>query len=150
MHEIRVERTLNAPADHVFALITDHEGYTRFEGITSAKVVRQGDAEPDGLGAQRSLKASFIRFDEEIVAFERPTRMDYKIYETNLPIEHERGSIQMTPNGERTDVLWVSTFEATPPVIGKVVGAVLAKALDRSFNRMLSVIEAEYRPGAQT
>ena len=146
MYEIRVERTLSAPAEHVFELISDHAGYRRFSGITSAELIREGTEEKNGLGAVRRLGAGPIRFEEEITAFERPSRMDYLIRDTNLPIEHEGGSIHMTARGDVTDVLWLSRFEPTTPVAGGIIGRIGVRTLSRSFDRMLSTIERSYSP----
>ncbi len=141
MPKIDIHRTLAAPIDAVFELISDHPNYTRFGSITSAEMSRQGNSESNGLGAVRNLRAGLIWFNEEITAFERPTRMDYLILETNLPLHHDGGSITMSSVPEGTAVTWRSTFSGTTPVLGGAIAAVLRIALERSFNKMLSEIE---------
>ena len=82
-----------------------------------------------------------LRFEEEITAFERPTRMDYVIRKVNLPIEHEGGTIELSPAGAGTRVLWRSTFHVNIPVAGGAVGWLLAAALRRGFIRLLDDID---------
>jgi uncharacterized protein YndB with AHSA1/START domain len=144
MYEIRVSRTLQAPAEHVFELISDHENYKRFRGATSSRLITEGREERNGLGAVRRIALGPIHFIEEITAFERPGRMDYLIREVNLPMRHEGGSILLTPRGERTDVLWTSRFETTSRLFGRGLGVVAVQALTRGFSGMLSQVESAY------
>ena len=141
MATIHLERTLRAPIDHVFELLSDHAGYRRFRGITDSRLTREGDAEPNGLGAVRSIATGPIRFEEEITAFERPTRMGYLIREVNVPIEHDGGMITLESAGGGTHVLWVSTFVATVPLVGRPLGAVMAAVFKRGFRSVLSETE---------
>jgi uncharacterized protein YndB with AHSA1/START domain len=54
MHTVTVERTINAPIDQVFDLLTDHAGYRRLlPVIRDFKLIRPGQPEAEGLGARR-------------------------------------------------------------------------------------------------
>ena len=86
MATVNVERTIPAPIEAVFDVISDHAGYSRFPGIQSSELVREGEAEPNGLGALRRIRSRPLRFEEEITRFERPSRMDYLIVDVNAPI----------------------------------------------------------------
>lgn len=141
MAGIRLERTLAAPIEGVFELLSDHAGYTRFRGITDARLVREGESERNGRGAIRSIATGPIRFDEEITAFVRPTRMDYVIRSANVPLAHDGGTIRLQADGAATRVLWISTFTATVPALKRAVGAAMAAAIKRGFVRMLDDTE---------
>ena len=141
MAQIELDKTLAAPPDDVFELLSDHAGYKRFRGFTTAELLREGTEEQNGVGALRLLAVRPLRFEEEITAFERPTRMDYVIRKVNLPIEHEGGTIELSPAGAGTRVLWRSTFHVNVPVAGGAVGGLLAAALRRGFIRLLDDID---------
>jgi hypothetical protein len=141
MARIEIQRTLAAPLEAVFELVTDHPGYTRFPGVTSAKLLREGETEPNGLGALREIALGPVRFVEEITAFERPTRMDYLIKRVNLPLDHEGGTITFAAVPEGTAVTWISTFTMPVPLVGRPLGAAGALALRRGFNSLLSETE---------
>jgi uncharacterized protein YndB with AHSA1/START domain len=142
MARIEIERTLAAPIERVFEVISDHAAYTRFPGITEARLIREGDSEPNGLGAVRELTlAGRIRFAERITAFERPLRMDYLITQVNLPLDHEGGSITLAPAAGGTTVVWRSTFTTPVPLAGRPLGAVMARVFRRGFNNLLSEAE---------
>ena len=141
MARIALEKTLDAPIDEVFELLSDHAGYTRFRGFSRAEMVREGDPDSNGLGAVRRLSASGLTFDEEITAFERPTRMDYLIRKVNVPLRHDGGSIRLTPAGERTHVDWRSSFTMAIPLVGGAAAALFAVGIRRGFVRLLDDIE---------
>jgi uncharacterized protein YndB with AHSA1/START domain len=137
MPTVRVERTIEAPIEDVFDLLTDHANYDRFPGITDSELVREGSPERNGLGALRRIAAGPIRFEEEITAFERPRRMDYLIREVNLPLEHEGGTIVLEESDEGTRAAWTSTFRITITGVGAVFAAAGALVIRRSFARIL-------------
>ena len=140
MRTVRVERSIAAPADAVFELLTDHAGYVRFRGVRSAELVREGDAEPNRAGAMRRIVVGPIRFDEEITAFERPRRMDYVIRETNVPFDHEGGTIAVDRDERRSHVVWTSTFRV--PTRGeRAFTAIAAFAARQGFERMLADVD---------
>ena len=141
MARIDVDKSLTAPIEEVFELLTDHAGYTRFRGFTKAELVREGTPDPNGLGALRRLVVGPLRFTEEITAFERPTRMDYLIREVNLPLEHDGGSIKLVQDGAGTRVHWTSVFTMPVPVVGSATAAGLAVAIRRGFIRLLDDID---------
>lgn len=137
MSTIRVERQLEAPIEGVFEILTDHAAYDRFRGIRYAELLRPGDSERNGVGALRRIKLGPLDFEEEITAFERPTRMDYVIRKLNVPFEHDGGSIRLEPRDGGTHALWTSTFRIPVAVIGGPSEAAIKTALGNGFARLL-------------
>jgi hypothetical protein len=138
MPELRLEMVLGAPIAGLFDAMADHARYDRFRPITTSELLREGEADRNGLGAVRRLTArGGLRFDEEIIAYERPRRFDYLIIDVNMPLHHDGGSIRFEPSGDGTKVVWTSSFRITTPVIGALLGPVAEAALKRSFRQML-------------
>ncbi len=149
MARIVVDKILSAPIEHVFELISDHGSYAEnFRGITKSELTREGTDEPNGLGAMRAIASGPIRFEEEIMAFERPARMDYLIRRVNAPVEHQGGSVRLEPRGDTTHVLWTSEFASTLRVGARPYEAVMKRILAFGFAMMLDRVEALYRPGS--
>jgi uncharacterized protein YndB with AHSA1/START domain len=138
---VRVQKAIEAPAEAIFDLISDHAGYRRFRGISDSRLVREGAPPPNGVGAMRWVRTGLLRFEEEIVAYERPRRMDYVIKKINSPLEHELGSIRLTPVDGRTEAEWTSTFRVPVPVLGRAMESVWAIGLARGFRRVLEDVE---------
>jgi len=141
MRTVRVERTIRAPIERVFDLLSDHAGYTRFRGITGAELLREGEPAPNGLGALRKVDVGPIKFEEEITAFEPPTRMDYLILKVNIPLEHEGASLRFESAPEGTVVVWTSTFGMRVPLAGGLAAAAFGWRLRRGFIRVLGDVD---------
>jgi uncharacterized protein YndB with AHSA1/START domain len=145
MAEIRLQRTVRAPIEHVFDLLAEHDRYDRFRGIQASELTREGTAERNGVGARRRIRARPLVFEEEITRFERPTRLDYRILDVNVPLRHQGGSIALTSAGDAiTEVSWTSTFTIEVPLAGAALGALGARLIRRGFGRVLDDVEALY------
>lgn len=135
---IRVQRRLDAPPETVFEVLADHARYDRFDGVGRAKLVRPGEHDRNGLGAVRWVWLGPLRFEEEITAFEPPTRLDYLIREVKtLPFRHEGGSICLARVDGGTDAVWTSSFEIPIPVLGAFLDRIFAMRLERGFAGVL-------------
>jgi uncharacterized protein YndB with AHSA1/START domain len=138
MRTVRVERTLDAPIEAAFDLLTDHAAYKEFPGISDSELLKEGATDRNGVGAVRRVIIRPLKFVEEITAFERPTLMSYLITGINVPLDHEGGTIELTEAGDGTQAVWTSTFRVPIPVIGGAVErAFWSPALSRGFGRVL-------------
>jgi uncharacterized protein YndB with AHSA1/START domain len=141
MRSVHVTRTIPAPPDEVFDRLADHANYDRFRPIHGSELITEGDPAPNGLGALRRIKVRPLVFEEEITAYERPTRLDYLIVKLNVPFKHEGGSITLTPEGHATRVDWRSSFSVPIPVVGGAQELVWQPVLARGFRRVLKDVE---------
>jgi hypothetical protein len=55
MRTLTVIRSIPAPPERVFDLISDHAGYVRFRGIRRSELLREGRPPPNGVGAIRRV-----------------------------------------------------------------------------------------------
>ena len=134
MRSIRVERMLDAPVEGVFDVLADHANYDRFGGIRRSKLIRPGEAERNGVGAMRRVVIGPFTFDEEITAFERPTRLDYVIRKINAPYRHQGGSIRLDRTADGgTKATWTSTYEIPVPVAGWALERLFSLTFGRGF-----------------
>ena len=141
MRTIQVRRTLAAPIDRVFDVISDHAGYVNFQGVRASTVTKPGTTEPNGLGAQREVDLGVAWVREEITRFERPTRMDYRIIKSKPRMEHELGSVELVAVAGGTDVTWTTRFRVRIPVIGGLVTAIAARRMKRLLGVALANVE---------
>jgi uncharacterized protein YndB with AHSA1/START domain len=147
MRTVRVEKTIAAPADDVFEMLTDHAGYARFRGVRSAELVRKGDPDPNGVGAMRRVAIGPVRLDEEIIEFDRPRRMNYVIRDTNFPFDHDGGTIIVEGGPDRADVVWESTFRVPTRFAAGPLTAVAGLAIRTGFSRMLAEVDRRLARG---
>lgn len=148
MQTIVVERTINAPIDQVFELISDHANYKQFDGVQDSKLLKEGTDDRNGNGALRRIELGAVWFEEEISNFARPERFDYRIVRSRPPIEHESGRIRLSETAEGTRVTWTSTFRVRVPLIGRVLSPMAAKAGTKAFASMLKAIDRKLAANA--
>ncbi len=141
MRSIHVTREIPAPPEAVFDLLADHANYERFRPIHGSELVREGEPPPNGLGALRRIKVRPLTFEEEITAYERPSRLDYLIVKLNVPFEHHGGSIRLASEVGSTHVDWRSSFTVPLPVIGGLSEAAWQQLLARGFRQVLEDVE---------
>ncbi len=141
-----VKHTIAAPVSEVFDRISDHAAYRQFPGIRASRLLREGRNEKNGLGAIREIEAGRARFVEEITAFERPWRMDYRILESRPAIEHAGGSIRLEETPAGTAVTWTSTYRLKAPLVGGLMTRIAAPNVERMFLAILKAIAERPAP----
>jgi uncharacterized protein YndB with AHSA1/START domain len=140
----RFEISFNAPIERVWERLVDHEGYARYPGVRSARLLERGKDHPGGLGALREMKVGGTTFIERIVEFEPHTCLAYKIIESRpIRIEHDIGRMQLTARGERTDLVWVTTGTIGVPLVGDALGWLMSVSARPTFWRFLRAMKAD-------
>jgi len=145
MRSIDVTRTIPAAPEPIFDLLAGHANYDQFRAVSASELVTEGDPPPNGVGALRRIRVQVLRFEEEITAYERPTRLDYLIVKLNVPFDHLGGSITLTPDGDATRVEWRSSFTVPTPVVGGLAELAWQPLLARGFRRVLEDVERRLR-----
>jgi uncharacterized protein YndB with AHSA1/START domain len=122
-------RQVAAPPEVVFDVLTDHRRYTEITRLRRAELEREGEPEPNGLGAIRVLAAlPGPPMREEVIAYERPHRFSYTIL-SGLPLRDHIGTVELNPSGDGTEVVYAIHTTPTVPVGGFLVIAVLKQAI---------------------
>jgi len=142
MFRIHVERTLAKDIDTVFEAISDHANYHRFPGVEKSLLVAEGSEEKNGAGALRIIGAGSLELHERITRFERPNVMHYRIEKSKpFAVEHTRGEIQLTRDGERTRVTWISEGQVKVLLVGRVFDRLAERSFTKAFNSLLKAVE---------
>lgn len=140
---VRVVVHIAAPIERVFDAVSDHEVFLRTADGTTAKILREGATERNGLGCIREVNAGRrARYVEEITAWERPSSFAYTIREASMPLRHLGSRLALTPSGGGTDVEWTARFEITVPIVGRLLRAWVERQLARAFTEMLAAAKS--------
>lgn len=99
---------------------------------------RQGSIEADGVGAIRRFRTGRIVSREEVLVFERPRQLSYKLL-SGLPLNDYRADVTLQPSASGTAVEWRSQFRAKVPGTGWLY----AFMLRRFLRQFLSALAAE-------
>jgi uncharacterized protein YndB with AHSA1/START domain len=122
-------RQVAAPPEIVFDVLTDHRRYTEITPLRRAELEREGEPEPNGVGAIRVLSAMpGPPMREEIIAYERPYRFSYKIL-SGLPVRDHVGTVELEPKDGGTEITYAVKTTPTIPLAGPVFMAILKKAI---------------------
>jgi uncharacterized protein YndB with AHSA1/START domain len=117
-------RQVAAPPELVFEVLTDHRRYAEITPLRKAELEREGEPAPDGVGAIRVLSAVGPPLREEVLAYQPGLRFSYKLL-SGLPVRDHVGTVELSPSGDGTKVVYAVVTTPTLPVVGgAVLGAV--------------------------
>lgn len=139
--EVHFRERIHAPIASVFEFLSQHPNFASLFGGSCA-VVRAGDdpREPNGVGSVRRIGPGPLSFDEQIVAFERPTRLDYTIVRGG-PLKNHLGTITLTADGADTALDYVIRFDGKLPGVGALVARALRFGWQRCARQAFARIE---------
>jgi uncharacterized protein YndB with AHSA1/START domain len=128
MASFKYVRQVAAPPAIVFDVLTDHRRYAEITSLRKAELEREGEPEPNGVGAIRVLTVAGPPMREEVLSYERPHRFSYKIL-SGLPVRDHVGTVELQPHDGGTEVTYAVKTTPTIPLAGPVFMAVLKKAI---------------------
>jgi uncharacterized protein YndB with AHSA1/START domain len=121
-------REIAAPPETVFEVLTDHAKYSELTPLRKSVLEREGEPTPNGVGAIRKLTAVGPALREEVIAYESPSRFSYTLL-SGLPVRDHVGTVELTPNGGGTKMVYAVKTQPTVPVVGAVVVAAVKQAI---------------------
>jgi len=114
MASFTLRSTIAAPIEVVFDVLTDHRAYSRLTPLRSSTLEREGQPDPNGVGAIRVLKLAGPPIREETTEFDPPTRFAYKAL-SGIPANSHVGTVDLSASGSSTELVWrVDTTPALP------------------------------------
>ena len=127
MQEVEVERHFDAPPEAVWDVYTDHARWSGWAGLGASRLEREGEPHRNGTGAVRALGPPGFAAREEILAFEPPKRMTYRIVSGGMPLRDHLGEVRIEPEGDGTRLVWGCRFESRVPGLGGLFRRLIAR-----------------------
>jgi uncharacterized protein YndB with AHSA1/START domain len=118
MQHVEVERIIAAPIETVWARYTDHVSWTRWSGMGKVRLEREGVPPPNGVGCVRVIASAGVAVYEEVLTFEPPRRMTYRVVRGGIPIRDHLGEVDFAPHAGGTRVTWRCRFDSRVPGLG--------------------------------
>ena len=137
MQHVEVIRRFDAAPQAVWDVYTDHARWSEWSGLGASRLEREGKPHPNGTGALRALGPSLLPAREEVLAFEPPRRMTYRIVSGGLPMKDHLGEVTFEPDGAGTRLVWRCRFESRIPGLG----GILQRFVAATFRRALRGLE---------
>jgi hypothetical protein len=141
--EIVLRQRFDAPPGRVFDALTDHVGFGRALG-EDIRLERPGVPPPNGLGAVRAIHARGLVIREEVVGWEVPRAMDYRVI-SGAPFENHLGEIRIEPEGPGARVDYRVRFDWPWYLGGALVGGLIARSLEKQIGGGIARIAATLR-----
>ena len=125
--------------DEVFGFLTDHPRLAEIWGGAFERIVDAPGDDPNGLGAVRRIRNSGLTLEETVTAFEKPTRMEYRITKGS-PLKNHHGVMLFSATApDRTHLDYTIEFEPKIPLTGGLLKwrleGELAAGLDKLARR---------------
>ena len=138
-------REISASPETVFEVLTDHRKYSELTPLRKSELEREGDVDPNGVGAIRKLTVVGPPMREEVIAYEAPSRFSYTVL-SGLPVRDHVGTVELTSNNGGTKMVYAVRTQPTLPVVGGVVVAVVKQAVKGLVDGVIK--ESERRASA--
>ena len=134
MQQVEVERRFQAPPAQVWQVYTDHAGWSAWAGLGRARLETEGHPDRNGVGAVRCFTTGGLSVFEEVLSFEPPKRMTYRVVRGGIPIMKDHfGEVVLEPDGAGTRLIWRCRFGSKVPGLG----APMRWLVTRLFRRAL-------------
>lgn len=132
--DIRLSHEFAASRERVFGALDDHANMGSWLGTPVSIIKRMDDG---GVGTIRRIDAGVVKFDEEIVERDVPSRIVYRIV-AGLPfLAHHRGEITIDSVGDNHSVVrWHVQLDLKLPGVSTLLGFALGHALKRGLARL--------------
>jgi uncharacterized protein YndB with AHSA1/START domain len=145
MIEVEMHQHFSAPPATVFAAVTDHKRLEEWQKGTRVTLEKTGVPAPNGLGAVRKISTGPMSIYEEVVRWEEPHQMDYRLIR-GLPLRDHLGEIRFKPTPEGGTLIeyriryWVPWYAG-----GSVVGRLAGRQLQRVIGAALAKLARELK-----
>jgi hypothetical protein len=138
-------RHVAAPADTIFDVLTDHRRYADITPVRRSELEREGEPAPNGVGAIRVFRAVGPPLREEVLVYEPSRRFSYTML-SGAPLRDHVSTVELSPEGSGTRVVYAVRTTPTVPLLGAVVVAVARQAVKQLLNGVAT--ESERRASA--
>jgi hypothetical protein len=118
MQQVEVIQAVEGSLQETWDVYTDHAGWKNWSGLRHSSLEKEGAEDRNGAGAVRSLGSYGFNAFEEILDFNPPERMTYRVVKGGLPMKNHLGEVLFEPDGPGTRVTWRCRFDSGIPGTG--------------------------------
>ena len=106
---------INAPKERVFEIMTDHRRYVNWTRAKSVYLQKEGNPNPNGLGAIRVFVMGLVKTREEVIGWKENESMTYRML-NQWPLKNYTSKMSVSeasdtdPKNPKTELLWESSW----------------------------------------
>jgi hypothetical protein len=113
-HRFHVVRTSAAPLETVWAVVSDHAGWSSWTSLPRSVLQREGVDDRDGVGAVRAFPVAGWTTVEEVTEFQPPDLMSYRLLRGLPGVRRYEATVRLAHHGTGTRIEWSGELEAWP------------------------------------
>jgi SAM-dependent methyltransferase/uncharacterized protein YndB with AHSA1/START domain len=134
MQQVEVERRFDAAPEQVWRVYTDHAGWSAWAGLGRSRLATEGHPDRNGVGAVRCFTTGPASVYEEVLSFDPPKRMTYRVVGGGIPImTNHLGEVLLEPDGAGTRLVWRCRFDSKVPGLGAPMRWLVTKLFTRAL-----------------
>jgi uncharacterized protein YndB with AHSA1/START domain len=134
--KLHVERTIAASPERVFDWLADPGNLAAAPLILRAAWAK-GSAGP-AAGAVRNVTAAGMWLREEYTAYDAPRSYSYRIVRSVPALNHEGGTLTLSPSNDGTHVDWVTAYTHPAWTGGRALEAITGPLIRSGFVAILA------------
>jgi len=141
MKNFTIDRTIQAPRAHVWAVLADYPNIVDWnEGVVSSSAI--GDA-TEGVGAQRQCELTgSVAMRETVTEWIAEEKMVVAIDQVEkMPVVEASMTFTLADGGESTPIRMSYDFQAKGGPFAGVIGAVLSRPMSKGFSAFIDDLE---------
>lgn len=139
MQHVEVTHEIAAPLAAVWARYTDHLSWSDWAGLGKVALARSGSPTVNGVGCVRSFNNFGFEVQEEVLSFEPPHRMTYRLSKGAVPMKDHLGEVSFEATGKGTRITWRCRFKPMIPL----TGGLMQRGIMRLFRNALIGLERD-------
>jgi len=136
VQRVEVQQRIAAPIETVWDRYTDHASWTDWAGLGRVRLEREGVPPPNGVGCVREISSAGVAVYEEVLTFDRPHRMTYRVVRGGLPIRDHLGEVVFEARDGATLVTWRCQFNSRIPGLGGVFRLVITRLFRNALSSL--------------
>jgi len=118
VQHVEVQHQFRAPVERVFARYNDHVSWGSWSGLGRVRLAREGVPAPNGVGCVREFRTAGAKVQEEVLSYEPPHRMTYRLIRGPVPMADHLGEAVFESCDGGTLVTWRCRFRSRIPGLG--------------------------------
>jgi hypothetical protein len=97
-------------------------------------LAKEGVPAPNGVGCVRVFSNAGVEIHEEVLTFDAPRRMTYRIVKGVIPIKDHLGDVAFEADGSATRIVWRCQFNSRVPGLGGIFRAFITRIFRNTLN----------------
>jgi len=136
VQKVEVKQVIAAAPGAVWNRYTDYCSWTDWAGLGTVTLAREGTDQRNGVGCVRVVSNGGVRVFEEVLSFDPPHRMTYRVVRGGIPIKDHLGEVVFSSHEQGTLVTWRCRLNSKIPGLGGLFHLIVRGVFSRTLRAL--------------